>query len=98
MPTYILMTKLSSDVTAKINDRASIGRTWIEEVKRKCPGVKFLSHYGLLGPYDFISIYEAPDNDTAAKVSMISLAQGAIQAESWAAIPYSRVVELAEEI
>lgn len=98
MPTYILMTKLSSDVTARIKDRASIGRTWIDEVKRKCPGVKFLNHYGLLGPYDFISIYEAPDNDTAAKVSMISLAQGAIQAESWAAIPYSRVVELAEEI
>ena len=98
MPTYLLMTKLSPDVSAKIKDRAAIGQTWIDEVKNKCPGVKFLDHYGLLGPYDFISIYEAPDNDTAAKVSMISLAQGALQAESWAAIPYNRVVELAAEI
>lgn len=98
MPTYILMTKLSPDVSAKIHDRASIGQTWIDRVKKSCPGVKFLDHYGLLGPYDFISIYEAPDNETAAKVSMISLAQGALQAESWAAIPYHRVVELAEEI
>ncbi len=98
MPTFVLMTKLSTEVTAKMKDRASIGRAWLEQVKEKCPGVNFISHYGLLGPYDFLDIYEAPDEETAAKVSMISLANGAEQAQSWMAIPYKRVLELASEI
>ncbi len=98
MATFMLMTKLSPDVTAKMKDRAAIGRAWLDKVKQKCPEVKFIAHYGLLGPFDFVDIYEAPDAETAAKVSMISLANGALQAESWMAIPYRRIVELADEI
>ncbi|UCD65080.1 MAG: GYD domain-containing protein [Candidatus Zixiibacteriota bacterium] len=98
MATFMLMTKLSPDVTAKMKDREFIGRAWLEKVKEKCPDVKFLAHYGLLGPFDFVDIYEAPDAETAAKVSMISLANGALQAESWMAIPYKKIVKLAKEI
>lgn len=98
MATYMLMTKLSPQVTAKMKDRAKLGRAWLEQVKEKCPEVKFIAHYGLLGPFDFCDIYEAPDAETAAKVSMISLANGALQAESWIAIPYNRIVKLAGEI
>ena len=98
MKTIILMTKLSTEVSKKMKDRDRIGRLWLEQVKERCPEVKFVAHYGLLGPYDFMDIYEAPDEDTAAKVSMISLANGALTAESWLAIPYKRIVELAKEI
>ena len=98
MPTFVLMTRLSPQVTAQMKDRAALGRAWLDLVKEKCPGVKFIAHYGLLGQYDFLDIYEAPDNETAAKVSMISRATGAVQAESWSAIPYKRILELATEI
>ena len=98
MPTFMLMTKLSPEVSSQMKDRAYLGRAWLEIVKEKCPGVKFLAHYGLLGQYDFCDIYEAPNEETAAKVSMISLAHGATQAESWITIPYKRIVELASEI
>ncbi len=98
MQTYILMTKLSPDLTRRIKERADLGRAWLDEVKAKCPEVKFISHYALLGPFDFLDIYEAPDEETAAKVSMISLENGAFQAESWVAIPYKRFVELSETI
>lgn len=98
MKTFILMTKLSPEVTQRIKDRASIGRAWLQEVKEKCPEVRFISHYALLGKYDFLDIYEAPDEESAAKVSMISLQNGAVSAESWTAIPYKRFVELAQEL
>ena len=98
MQTYILMTKLSPELTRRVKERADLGRRWLEEVKSKCPEVKFISHYALLGPFDFLDIYEAPDEETAAKVSMISLENGAFQAESWVAIPYRRFVELSETI
>ncbi len=98
MNTYVLMTKLSPESEVRIKDRAKLGRKWLEQVKEKCPEVKFLAHYALLGPYDFLDIYEAPDDETVAKVAMISLQNGAFQSESWTAIPYKRFLELVEEI
>ncbi len=98
MKTFILMTKLSPDVTSKLKQREKLGHAWLDEVKKKCPEVKFLQHYALLGKYDFLDIYEAPDEEVAAKVSMISLANGAMLAESWLAIPYKRFLKLTEEI
>jgi len=98
MKTFVLMTKLSPEISMQMKDRAKIGRAWLEQVKEKCPEVKFISHYALLGGYDFLDIYEAPDEETAAKVAMISLSNGAFQAESHLAIPYKRFLELTEEI
>jgi uncharacterized protein with GYD domain len=85
-------------MSGRLKQRKKIGRSWLDEVKKKCPKVKFLAHYALLGKYDFLDIYEAPDEETAAKVSMISLANGATLAESWTAIPYKNFLKLIDEI
>jgi uncharacterized protein with GYD domain len=98
MQTYILMTKLSPEVSRQVKSRDALGRAWLDQVREKCPEVRFVAHYALLGPYDFLDIYEAPDEETAAKVSMISQANGALDAESWTAIHYKRFVELTEAI
>jgi uncharacterized protein with GYD domain len=98
MATFILMTKLAPDVAVRMKDREEIGAAWLDEVHQKCPEVKFIAHYGLLGQYDFMDIYEAPNEEIAAKVSMISRSRGAIAAESWTAIPYKKVVELTKEM
>ena len=98
MPTFVLMTKLAPEMSKKIKDQEKLGRVWLDQVKEKCPEVNFVAHYALLGPYDYLDIYEAPDEEIAAKVSLISLQTGAFQAESWVAIPYKRFVELVEEI
>lgn len=98
MQTFVLMTKLAPEMSKKVKDQEKLGRQWLEQVKEKCPEVNFLAHYALLGPFDFLDIYEAPDEETAAKVSLISLQTGAFLAESWVAIPYKRFVELTEEI
>lgn len=98
MKTYILLTKLAPEQSKQMKDRARLGRVWLDQVKEKCPEVKFISHYAILGPYDFLDIYEAPDEETAAKVSMISLSNGAFEAESFSAIPYKKFLELTNEI
>lgn len=98
MQTYILFTKLSTDLSFEMKNRERQGRNWLDQVREKCPEVKFMAHYAILGEYDFIDIYEAPDPETAAKVSMISQANGALQAKSLLAIQYKRFLELTEEI
>lgn len=98
MPTYILLTKLSPDKLGIPNNRENIGREWFDEVKDKCPDVKWVEHYALLGPFDFMDIYEAPDDHTAAKVSMITMKEGAVKAETWNAIPYKQFINIAKEL
>jgi len=98
MQTFILLTKLTPELTKRIKDRSSIGGSWLELVKEKCPEVKFVAHYALLGQYDFLDIYEAPGVESAAKVSMISQANGALQAKSLPAIPYKEFLKLIKEV
>jgi uncharacterized protein with GYD domain len=98
MSTFILMSKLTPELTRDLSRRHKVGQEWKREIEEKCPGVKWLGHYMLLGPYDFVDIYEAPDEETAAKVSLITMSRGALKAESWTAIPYARFLDLAEEI
>ncbi len=98
MPTYVLMTKLDPSLNRDMKQREKIGHEWKQAVDQKCPGVKWIAHYALLGPYDFMDIFEAPNEEVAAKVSMITLSTGASQTESWTAIPYHRFLELVKEI
>jgi uncharacterized protein with GYD domain len=98
MPVYILMTKLTPELTRQPEKRARIGRDWKKHVDKRCPEVKWIAHYSLLGPWDFMDIYEAPNEEIAAKVSLITLAEGALKAESWTAIPYARFLEIADEV
>jgi uncharacterized protein with GYD domain len=98
MPLFVLVTKLSQEKMKDLRNREKAGHDWFEKVKDNCPGVKFHGHYALLGKYDFLDIYEAANEEEAAKVSLISLANGASKAESWLAIEYNRFVELTKEI
>ena len=61
MTTFILLTKLSSEILGSPGKRETIGRKWFEKVKKKCPEVKWIDRYALLRPFDFMDIYEAPD-------------------------------------
>ena len=98
MATFVLMTKLAPDLQKQMKDREGMGKQFLALVAKKCPSVRWVAHYALLGPYDFMDIFEARDEQEAAKVSMISQTLGATSAESWTAIPYSRFLELVKEI
>ncbi|MCK5126996.1 MAG: GYD domain-containing protein [candidate division Zixibacteria bacterium] len=100
MKTFVLMTKIARpdanlvEVACKLRDRTGDARTWLTEIKERCPEVKFISHFALLGTWDFMDIYEAPDEETAVKVSLITRSHGAHVVESWAAIPNEKIIEI----
>ena len=98
MPRYMLMTRLAPSALHDAEARRSSGRQWFDKVKEKCPEVKWISHYALLGPYDFMDLYDAPDAETAQKVSLLSRAEGAVAAESWQALPYEQYLTALEDI
>lgn len=103
MKTFILMSKLCPHGVgvAEIISGAKLSRTrrgWIEKVGKQCPEVKFVANYALFGGWDFMDIYEAPDEETAAKVSMICSVSSDFQVESWMAIPEKNLERLAREV
>lgn len=104
MKTFVLMTKITRpdanlvEVASKLRDRAGDARTWLKEIQDKCPHVKFIAHYALLGTWDFMDIYEAPDEETAVKVSLLTRSHGAHVVESWSAIPNDRIMELTRQL
>lgn len=98
MPTFVLMTRMYSEALHGAHQRKSMGHAWLHKVKEACPQVKWVGHYAILGPYDFMDIYEAPDVETAHKVSLISRAGGALYAESWQAMPYENFLKILEQV
>jgi uncharacterized protein with GYD domain len=95
MATYVLMTKLAPTA---LQDRRLTGHDWKKKVGQLCPEVRWLNHYALLGPYDFMDIYTAPDDETAFRVSALSRELGALTAESWPALEYERYLGLVDGV
>mgnify|MGYP001560606748 CR=1 FL=1 len=98
MLTFVLMTKLRSEIVGDSRGRRAAGKAWLGKVKKACPEVRFLQHYAILGPYDFMDIYEAPDVETAHRVSLISRAEGAVEVESWQAMPYEKFLGMLAQL
>ena len=98
MPTYVLMTKLSPTALKDPRGRKRAGQEWKAKVEKLVPGIQWKAHYALLGPYDFMDLYEAPDDAAAMRVSLLSRELGAASAESWPAMAYDSFLPLAEQV
>ena len=98
MPTFVLMTRLSPESVHDARGRRAMGKEWLKKVHTRCPDGKWIAHYAILGPYDFMDIYDAQDVETAHRVSLISRAEGAVTAESWQALPYDEFLGLLDEV
>jgi len=85
MATYIMLSRLSPEwvKTLKSNpDRLSAVNHEVEAL-----GAKVLSQYALLGEYDFITVLEAPDPETVARVSVELGMRGTASYQTMAALP-----------
>lgn len=98
MPTFVLMTRLGTEALSDAKNRKKMGRAWLEKVKKRVPGVRFLSHYAIFGPYDFMDIYEAHDIESAQRVALISRSEGAVSVETWQALPYDDFLKLLDKV
>jgi len=87
MAKYIMMSVLTDEGRKTMKMRPER----IQEVNKEMEkmGVKVITQYAVIGPYDFINIVEAPDNETITKVSTELGARGTIQIMTLAAIPIS---------
>ena len=68
MPIYIALTNVSAEGRKAIKEDPARIKANNREIEAM--GVKIIAQYATLGQYDFINIFEAPDDETIFKVSL----------------------------
>jgi uncharacterized protein with GYD domain len=69
MPIFAMLTTLTDEGMKTLKHKPERIKEVDREVMEKF-GVKIIAQYALLGPYDFVNIIEAPDNDTVVKMAI----------------------------
>ncbi len=98
MTTYILLSKISATSVSRMTELAELDQLFDKQLSKELPQVKRIASYALLGPYDFIHIFEAPDSVTAAKVALIANSFGAGTTQTLTAIPFEEFRKAAQEV
>ena len=92
MSLYIMLSSLSDSGRKVLRERPG----WIRKVNREVErmGAKVRSQWAVLGPYDFVTVLEAPDNETVARISVELGARGTVQLTTLAAIPVEAFTQM----
>jgi uncharacterized protein with GYD domain len=85
MPTYIMLSTLSSEGAQTIKNNPSRIREVNAEIEQLGASVK--AQWSTLGRYDFVNVVEAPDEATMARVSLELGSRGTGRYETLVAIP-----------
>lgn len=85
MAIYILLSTLTDEGRKTLKGKPSR----IQEVNKEIEsmGAKVVGQWAVLGPYDFVNVVEAPNNETVARVSVELGARGTVHIMTLPAIP-----------
>ncbi len=98
MTTFVLLSKVSLRSPGEVKTMGETDREFERRLAEECPQVRRIASYALLGSYDFLHIFEAPDARTATKVALLAQTFGAGSTQTLTAIPFDEFREIAEEI
>jgi len=85
MSKYIMLSTLTDEGRKTVKMRPERIKEVNKELEKM--GVQVLAQYAVLGPYDFINIIEAPDNETISRVAIELGSRGTVQIVTLSAIP-----------
>jgi uncharacterized protein with GYD domain len=91
MAKYILLSKLTEDGRKTLKSKPERIKEVNEELEAY--DVKVLKQYAVLGPYDFVNIVEAPDNEAIFKLSVELGSRGTIEITSMPAITIDELIK-----
>ncbi len=95
MAHYVMLSTLSESGRKVLHARPG----WIRKVNRELSrrGAKVIAQYAVLGPYDFVTILEAADNETVSTISIEMGARGSVhQMMTLPAIPLDTFINRLE--
>jgi uncharacterized protein with GYD domain len=90
MPTYIMLSTLTPEGVQTVKNNPQRIREVNKEVEQLGASVK--AQWATLGQFDFISVVEAPDESTMARVSLELGSRGTSRYETLVAIPIDEFI------
>ena len=94
MPTFVMATRLEPMALKSPKSLERIQNSVMEHIRLECAGVEFRIQLAVLGKYDYVEVFDAPDNDTAMKVATITRTFGHALTEVWPAKEWSKFKEM----
>ncbi|HVE91090.1 MAG TPA: GYD domain-containing protein [Actinomycetota bacterium] len=84
METYILLSTLNPGGLETLKERPERLREVNQEIERM--GARLVAQYAVLGPYEFVTILEAPDTATIARISVNLGSRGTVRIQTLSAM------------
>lgn len=94
MSIFVMLTRLTHGALTSPSSLENLEREVMDRVRAECPEVEWLHSYAVLGPYDYLDIFKAPDIEIATKVATIVRTFGHAETETWAATEWDKFKEL----
>ncbi len=91
MAKYILLSRLTED--GRMTLKAKPERIMEANKELEDYGVKVLEQYAVLGPFDFITLVEAPNNEAVFKMSVELGSRGTVEITSMPAITLNELIK-----
>ena len=98
MSTFIMLTRLATGIPRSPENLEELERSAIQQIQSVCPNVRWRSSYAVLGRSDYLDVFEAPDVETAMKVSALIRTYGHADTEVWPAVEWQRFKEIARSL
>lgn len=92
MGTYVILSTLTDEGRKTIKENPKRILEVNKELEKM--GIKVKEQYAVLGPYDFVNIVEAKDNDAIMKMSVELGSRGSVQLLTLAGITVSDFVKI----
>lgn len=94
MSTFLMHTRLAPEAFRFPRSLEERECRVMARVRADCPAVRWVASYAVLGPCDYVDVFEAPDVETATRVSAIVRTFGHATTEVWPATPWDRFKEI----
>jgi uncharacterized protein with GYD domain len=91
MAKYVILSKITSEGLETLKENPERIKEVNEEIAEKF-GVKVLSQFLVMGPYDFVNIVEAPSNEAVIKMAIELGSRGTIQTLTMPAIEIEKLI------
>jgi uncharacterized protein with GYD domain len=91
MGLYIMLSTLSESGRKVLRERPGWIRKVNADVQRM--GARVVAQYAVLGPYDFVTVIDAPNNAAISRISVELGARGGVAGMTMAAIPLDQFID-----
>ena len=98
MTPHIMLTRLSPEAASTPDAIETLERRAMAAVREECPTVEWLHSWAVLGPYDYVDVFRAPDALTATRVATLVRLAGHATTEVWVATDWKDFRGLVREL